>query len=184
MLARIISALIAVILFVASFYIYEAFGLLFAFFTVFAGFIFIFPLISGSFSDFLAALFMPGGGSQKVKEEFSLVKVKINNGEYDEAVDILSKHLEEQPTNTTAKSLLAKIYYEDLNQPNKVLEIFFEDLKLKTLSVEYDEMIQMSIDILLEQNRREDARRMITQCIPKVSNGMLRKKLKQRLKYI
>ena len=141
------------------------------------------PFILGLVSDLMGGIIF-NDGSGKLKEDFSGIQSLIRSAEYPKAINQLEDVINQKPNNISAKFLLQKVYYEHMDNKNKALQIFFDELKKDKLSEDHEDMIQISIDILLEQQRQDDAKTLIKQCLGKVSSGFLQQKLQQRLKHL
>ena len=147
------------------------------------GIMLIMPIIVGFFGDMMGGLILTKGSGEH-KEDFSGILSLLQDDETSKAINKLEELIQQKPSNIRAKTLLQKIYYEQLHNNNKALKVFFSELETEKLSEAHEEMIQLSIDILLEEKRTKDAKTLIKQCLVKVPSGFLQQKLQQRLKHL
>jgi len=159
-LLRIVVILICLV--IAYFMIISmgAMGLLFSMpFVLIAG-IALSGILGGAAGDLFGNILFGGGNARKV-EEFSLIKGKVTNHDYQGAIEDLRTYISINPDSLDAKKMLMSILYDHLDNKEEALELAQTELQNEELSDDHESIVNLTVDILLEKNRRNEAVKLL-----------------------
>lgn len=148
--------------------------------TVAAG-ILLAPHVSRPVADFFSGLLFPTGDRFPLRRQFSSIKAKMAQGQYQEAEKDLQEIVARHPDYTDAKMILVELYDEHLGQPERALEIVRGELGSPGWEPEYEQMVMVAVDICLDQGRADEAGAILKSAIRKAGKRPVTKHFEIRL---
>ncbi|MCJ8329656.1 MAG: hypothetical protein HRT89_12725 [Lentisphaeria bacterium] len=136
--------------------------------------------VSGFFGNIIGSMFYSSNTGKSV-EQFSRVDSLIAKTDYEQAAKELWDYIKTHPESLPAKSKMIRLLYEKMSRLDEALDLSLAELN-KEITDEHEAIIDIAVDILLEQNRNDEAISLVNKAAKALDGSVVGRKLTTRLR--